>query len=77
MKRPELIADCDWVRTSVFCTYNVGNCMHLSHASSNIMDSSIPYIKDLSIDDATTIPVAQLGVCFCSARGHGDSMIQY
>ena len=43
MKPPELITDCGWVCTSVVCYYNVGNV--ISHATSNLMDSRVPYIK--------------------------------
>lgn len=51
--------------------------MHLSHATSNIMNSSVPHIKDPSVDDATTTPVARLGVCFCSAHSHEGSPYNY
>ena len=46
------------------------HCMHLSHATSNIMGSCVPYIKDPSVDGATMTSVARLGICICSAHSH-------
>lgn len=46
---------------------------YLSHATLNIMDSSVQYVKDASIDDATTTPVVRFCVCYCSAHGHEGS----
>lgn len=46
--------------------------MHRSLATSRIIDSSV-FMKDPSINDATTTAVTRLDVCFCSAHRHEDS----